>query len=127
MQLAQSISQYGGLFMILIHPNILDHKYEFEEKFIKAVKDFAWIGALEDFGKWWIMRDQVTVDAEIKNGSLTIIINSLAKIKGLGLQIPAGYTLDSVFPAEIVVTQTGDMILIDEFQRKLKISFTGDA
>jgi len=127
MQLAQSISQYGGLFMILIHPNILDHKYEFEEKFIKAIKDIAWIGALEDFGEWWIIRDQVTVDAEIENGGLTILINSQVKIKGLGLQIPAGYTFDSVLPAEIAVTQTGDMILIDEFQRKLKISFNGDA
>src|SRR5438067_6345648 len=34
-ELARQIDRYGGSFVVLIHPNILVHKLEFEKRFVE--------------------------------------------------------------------------------------------
>ncbi|HKN88355.1 MAG TPA: polysaccharide deacetylase family protein, partial [Nitrospiraceae bacterium] len=61
-ELAHQISRYGGSFVLLIHPNILDHKLEFEKRFVESVKSFAWFGSVSQFGQWWAARNDMAVD-----------------------------------------------------------------
>lgn len=65
-ELAHQISRYGGSFVVLIHPNILDHKLESEKRFVEAVKSFAWFGSLSEFGQWWSARNDMAADVSRK-------------------------------------------------------------
>ena len=66
--LAKKISRYGGSYVILIHPNILDHKFEFLKAFIPEVRDSAWFGTVTEFGDWWSARDNIELDVFPKSG-----------------------------------------------------------
>jgi hypothetical protein len=52
LELARKLSRYGGLFVLLIHPDVVGPKMEFERRLIEAVRDDAWLGSLEEFGAW---------------------------------------------------------------------------
>lgn len=53
LEVARQVSRYGGLCVILIHPNILDHKLGFEKGFVEGVRPYAWFGSVSQFGQWW--------------------------------------------------------------------------
>jgi hypothetical protein len=48
LEVARRISRYGGSMVVLIHPNILDHKLAFEKGFVEGVRPYAWFGSMED-------------------------------------------------------------------------------
>lgn len=41
LEVARNISRYGGSVVVLIHPNILDHKLAFEKGFVEGVRPYA--------------------------------------------------------------------------------------
>jgi len=41
LEVARQVSRYGGLCVVLIHPNILDHKLAFEKGFVEGVRPYA--------------------------------------------------------------------------------------
>ncbi|HJT20966.1 MAG TPA: polysaccharide deacetylase family protein [Nitrospira sp.] len=92
-QLARQIARYGGSMVVLIHPNILGHKLEFERGFVEAVKDMSWFGSLKQFGDWWAARNEVQVDVERRERRATIRLNAPQPLAGLVLEVPAGWTL----------------------------------
>ena len=63
-ELARQIGRYGGTFVVLIHPNILGHKFDFERRFTAAVHDRAWFGSVGQFGQWWATRNRIDVDVQ---------------------------------------------------------------
>ncbi|HKY02877.1 MAG TPA: polysaccharide deacetylase family protein [Burkholderiales bacterium] len=89
-ELARKLEAYGGLFVLLIHPDVLDQKLEFERRLIEALRDKAWFGSMATFGEWWATRDGVQIDAERDATGLRIRIHAPAPIEGLVLQPPAG-------------------------------------
>lgn len=60
--LINKIAKDGGVVVILIHPNVTDHKLRFEERIIDHFKNRLWIGSLGAFGDWWSARDQLEID-----------------------------------------------------------------
>ena len=50
LEVARQVSRYGGLCVVLIHPNILDHKMAFEKGFVEGVHPYAWFGSVSQFG-----------------------------------------------------------------------------
>lgn len=86
--LADQVAQYGGLLVLLIHPDITGHKLQFEKDFLKEIRERAWIGSLQQFGDWWLRRDLVTVDV-VRDGPRRIVtLQSAERIDGLTLLIP---------------------------------------
>jgi peptidoglycan/xylan/chitin deacetylase (PgdA/CDA1 family) len=61
------IAAHHGLVVILIHPDILGHKLDFEQHVIARWKDRAWMPDLEEFGGWWRARDRADIDV-VQNG-----------------------------------------------------------
>jgi hypothetical protein len=61
--LANKLERYGGLFNVLIHPNFVGKKLEFEKKFVEAMGNTVWYGSMGQFGQWWSARDKVAVAA----------------------------------------------------------------
>lgn len=88
--LARQLAQYGGSYVILIHPNEIDHKYRFLEQVLPKLKPFAWFGTLSQYGSWWAARDQVEVDLSQQQGKLELRLTATEPLEGLTLELPAG-------------------------------------
>jgi hypothetical protein len=123
LELAQRIRRYGGCFVILIHPNVLDHKLEFEKRFVDAVKAFAWFGSLTEFGQWWSARNTVTVDVYTHGQKHTVVVGAPQKMTGLTLEVPADWTLRKVEPKALNAEQAGRSVVIREAAAVMKLFF----
>ncbi|WP_037022322.1 polysaccharide deacetylase family protein [Pseudomonas saudiphocaensis] len=91
--LARQLARYGGSYVILIHPNEIDHKYRFLEQVLPKLKPFAWFGTLSQYGRWWAARDQVEVDLRQQQGKLELRLTATEPLEGLTLELPAGIRL----------------------------------
>lgn len=112
-ELAHQIGRYGGCVVVLIHPNILDHKLEFEKRFVEGVKSVSWFGSLSEFGQWWAARNQVTVDVVQQGSSYTLTLAVPIPMTGLNLQVPSTWRLDADHAAP-TVTQRGRTLILSE-------------
>ena len=123
LELAQRIRRYGGCFVVLIHPNVLDHKLEFENKFVSAVKDFGWFGSLTEFGHWWSARNTVTVDVYPQAPKHMMVVKVPQRMTGLTLHIPEGWRLQEVEPKGVNVEQAGHSVIVGEVVGEIKLFF----
>ena len=89
--IADILKKYGGMFIVLNHPDILGHKLEFEKGLVAHVKPFAWIGSLSEFGDWWAARNDVQIDVVSEAAQKTIYLEAKRPIKGLSLTLPKDY------------------------------------
>ncbi len=89
--LAHTLSRYGGLFVVLIHPNITDHKLAFERGFVTAFRDSAWFGSVAEFGHWWTARDGVRCDVDHDGSRVIVHLTSARPVTGLTLNVPPGW------------------------------------
>jgi peptidoglycan/xylan/chitin deacetylase (PgdA/CDA1 family) len=121
--LADKIARYGGIFVLLIHPDILGHKLAFERGFVEALKGKAWFGALEDFGAWWAARDAVALDLSRSGGTEVATLDAPRKIAGLTLDVPPGWIYQSSEPPGLKVTQAGAAVVLAEVQGPIKLRF----
>ncbi len=112
--IADRLAEYGGLFVILIHPDDTGEKLEYERKFIKANHERAWFGALREFGAFWSARDDVGVDVKTTATGLRVSINAPQKIQGLTLSVPSGFHVTSSIPSNISFSQNQDKVVIHE-------------
>jgi hypothetical protein len=120
-ELAKKISRYGGSFIALIHTDILDHKLAFEQGFVAAVRSYAWFGSLRELGDWWAARNQIDCDLDPQGRSVSL--NVPRSIKGLTLNLPANVQIDSAEPADLQVHQSGNKLVIDTAQGRIKLLF----
>ena len=123
LELAQRIRRYGGCFVLLIHPNVLDHKLEFEKRFIEAVKDFAWFGSLTEFGQWWAARNALTVDVYSDGTKHTVVVDAPRNMTGLTLEVPKGWLLRHVEPKAVTGEQSGRFVVLGEAVGEIKVYF----
>ena len=89
--LANILKEYGGIFVVLNHPDILGHKLFFEKAFIAHVKPFAWIGPLPEFGAWWAARNDIEIDVTSEGVRKILNVKARSPIKGMSLTLPQGY------------------------------------
>lgn len=92
-ELAGKISRYGGLFVVLIHPNVTAEKLRFLKEFSERMRDRAWWGTLRDFGEWWSARDGVEADVVRTDGRRVLRLTSSAPVEGFGLRLPEGASI----------------------------------
>ena len=118
--IADRLASYGGLFVLLNHPDILGHKFAFEEGFIDHVRPYAWVGSMSDFGDFWRARNAVSLDVARHADQLEMTLDAPLPIDGLTLRVPDGLRL----PAGGVpsgVRQDGDHIVLPRFEGTLTI------
>lgn len=116
--IADILKQYGGIFVVLNHPDILGHKLDFEKGLVEHVKPFSWIGTLSEFGAWWAARDEVQIDVVSEGLKKRISIMTEKPIRGLSLILPEGYTL-SITNENMQIN--GRKLLIKELEDSLEI------
>jgi peptidoglycan/xylan/chitin deacetylase (PgdA/CDA1 family) len=121
--LAEKISTYGGMFNILIHPDVLGEKIEFLKGFLNEWKDRAWFGSMQEFGSWWSVRNNIRLTSNIKGRQASLTLRFSDSINGLTLQAPATWRMVSVEPNTIKATQTDTIIVIESAHETLTINF----
>ena len=121
--LAHKIRRYGGIFVVLIHPDILDHKFDFQVGFVDALRDHAWFGSLRQFGDWWSARDRIKIDVKSKTSTHRVVLDVPEAISGLVLSVPASWRLSTIIPEDIQAIQKGRNIVLDNAQGKIKLVF----
>jgi len=126
LELAKKISTYGGLYVILIHPNITGQKLDFLDKFLNQIPHLVttWFGTLGEFGDWWFARDQIGIDVFNKGKIETVQITAPLPISGLTLLIPDNFNYLSSIPEKLKVEQNGNKFLIKQkISGKIKLKF----
>lgn len=121
--LAHKIRRYGGIYVVLIHPDILDHKLDFQIGFVKAMKPYAWFGSLRQFGDWWSARDRVSMDVESKAKEIRVMLDSPEAVKGLVVNVPESWRLLNTVPESVQASQKGGGVLLGSVQGKVEILF----
>jgi peptidoglycan/xylan/chitin deacetylase (PgdA/CDA1 family) len=125
LQLANQLSKYGGLYCILIHPNRVDFKYNFEESFIQAVKDKAWFGTTRDFGQFWSARNSTEVAVSEEGARKVVTVHAPKEILGLTLEVPATWQL-AAQPTGLSVRSVSGRVVIDRLQGEAELEFVAN-
>ena len=124
LEVARAIQRYGGLFVVLTHPNVLDHKLAFTRGLMDQLKPTAWFGTLASFGNWWSARDRISVDVvTAADGSKALRVEAPETIAGLTLEVPAGWQLIETRPAGAAPRVSGQRLLLPAIQGEVVLRF----
>ncbi|HKW55388.1 MAG TPA: polysaccharide deacetylase family protein [Stellaceae bacterium] len=127
LDLAHKVARYGGSVVVLIHPDILGHKLDFERGFVTALKPEAWFGTIGEFGAWWAARDAVTIEVADSGDDRTVTLMLPQHIAGLGLSVPSGWTYRASEPVDLKLAVGESGVLIAEAQGTVTLHFTAAA
>lgn len=123
LDIARQISRYGGLFVVLTHPNVLDHKLAFTQGLVTQLKSSAWFGTVAGFGRWWAARDQVTLDVTELQGGRTVLLRAPQPVAGLALTVPAGWRLLDIQPASARPTVVAGRLVLPAVSGEVRLQF----
>ena len=119
-ELANKISRHGGLVNLLIHTDEAGRKLEFERRFIEEFRDRAWFSTMNEFGRWWQLRDSVQIDVhESETDSRILTVEVDGTIDGLSLRIPDSWQLEA---SDVGVSQAGDVLIFDRISDQAAFS-----
>lgn len=121
--LTEKISRYGGVVNILIHTNILGHKYRFEESYIDHFKDDAWFGTISQFGDWWRARVAIQIDVESLEELVKLNIDAPRRINGFSIIVPDNLKLLTTIPKINDLEKTSDGYLFKQLEGKFQLIF----
>ncbi len=114
--IVKRIAPYGGTFNVLIHPNILDHKLEYQRElteFFDPGNELDYIVphyvTMSELGQWWLARNYVDLDVSINGIEATLHIETRDAIDGLTINVGSSWTLNDIDPN---LTQTGSRLVI---------------
>ena len=113
LELADRLSRYGGLLVVLIHTDVTDYKLAFERRLVEALGERAWFGTLREFGEFWAARDRASVDVVRTGSKLLVALAAPSPVAGLSLRLPAGYRVVSVVPHGMNFVQDADRVVIE--------------
>lgn len=122
-ELGRKIGRDGGLYVVLIHPNILDDKLEFARGIIQALKPDAWFGAVEDMGRWWSARDAVEIDVEARGDAAVVRLQAPQPIQDLAIEVPAGWTASRGVQGGPAFREIARGIVLDRLEGTAEITF----
>ncbi len=122
--LTNHIARYQGLVNILIHTDVLDHKLDFEKRYLELFAKRAWFSTVQAYGDWWAVRDsvQTAVSAESAS-SRRVRLTAVGTIDGLTLQIPAHWHYQSGLAG---TTQQDAQLILGKFTDKAEVVFDLD-
>ncbi len=123
--LAKQLSAYGGSCVVLIHPNVVGEKLDFERGLVEAVREKAWFGSVSEFGSWWAARNGVEIDVTETGANPTVRVRAPERIDGLTLRIPAGWTFKASDPSRVSVKATQGMVILGPVDGDVTLHFSG--
>ncbi len=120
---ARSISNYGGCVVVLIHPNMLGHKLRFEQDFVAAMKDRAWFASVGQFGGWWAARNQVQVDVAAEGTRRSVTVTAPVTLSGLALEVPLFWRIVPNRRSPKILEQGDGFVVLDRLEGTRILTF----
>ena len=106
----------------MIHTDVLDHKLEFERRFIAEFKERAWFGTVAQFGDWWAVRDSAIIQLETVNADTRrLLITSDGEIDGLSIRLPQGWAYQEGLEGS---QQQDDVLVLGPFENNAQVLFS---
>jgi peptidoglycan/xylan/chitin deacetylase (PgdA/CDA1 family) len=121
--LARKLGRYGGSFVVLIHPNIVDYKLEFEKQLVSSVREFSWFCAIGQCGKWWAARNVAELDVRREAGRVVVDLQLPERLSGLTLEVPPGWKLVQSSVEDTRVTHNGEWVVLKEAHGMVRLTF----
>lgn len=120
--LAHKIARYGGLVVVLIHPNVTAEKLEFERSLTDSLRNDAWFGSVDQFGAWWSMRDNIKLDVSANDSATaTVTIDPRWPSKMIAIEVPEKWRL---FEGDTESAhQDGRLVVIPVLSGRLQLRF----
>jgi hypothetical protein len=123
LSLARKIARYGGLFVLLTHPNVTAEKFAYERDLADSLKDEAWFGSVDKFGEWWAARDQIKVDVAATDSiSATVILDPKQPTKLVAIEVPDGWKM--VEDISLGARQNGRFVVLPTLPGRAQLRFT---
>ncbi|KAJ3005015.1 hypothetical protein HKX48_000915, partial [Thoreauomyces humboldtii] len=95
--IAYKISQYGGLYNILIHPSqIMFDKLQLQSALHDQVRPYAYFANTTGIVSFWTARDRVVMSHTTAGTVVTALVVFAAPTNGLTVQVPNTWQLSSV-------------------------------
>lgn len=114
LQVMAKLQRYGGMMVVLIHPNVLEDKLQFLEGLLARTRQSdIWTGTLREFGHWWTVRDQVQLDVQAVRGGYVADIGIPTDATGISLQLPTGWVLGGFEMRSGTAVQRGNMVNLE--------------
>ncbi len=92
--LVERVAAHHGVAVVLVHPDVTDHKLAFEERLVDTWRTRAWIGPLEDFGTWWRARDALSIDISRQENSWTMQVEGVSRVAPVAVLLPKARAAD---------------------------------
>ena len=119
------LKSYGGMMVVLIHPNVFEDKFSFLQGFLSQIQGTdVWIGTLSDFGQWWAARDRMELDVRQAAGRCVAELNLQSTSIATVLKLPLGWHLE---PSELnsgTVEQRGSKLYLRGVSGMTRLHFT---
>jgi len=112
LRLAHKISRYGGICVVLIHPDVIAGKLEFERRFVAGVRDFSWFGSMDTYGKWWELRNAIQIDVQRDARRGVITLQAPGEFAGIALDVPANWKFESATPGAARAVPNGNRLVV---------------
>lgn len=119
-EMAYELTNFQGTMLISLTPDTLA-KLDFEKDLLESVKEFSWVGSLNDYAAFWKARDKVEIDMY---GDTLLEVNAPLSITGLTIQLPEGWQMYNYEPIDLPVDQYDDKLWFYNFKGKAKIYLT---
>lgn len=119
------LKSYGGMMVVLIHPNVFQDKFSFLQGFLSQIQDTdVWIGTLSDFGQWWAARDRMELDVRETAGRCVAELNLQSTSIATVLKLPLGWHLKQSELNSGTVEQRGSKLYLRGVSGMTRLHFT---
>lgn len=93
-ELAEKMAQYGAVCVVVLPSNAVREAVWFAGEFIDGIKEFSWFGTLQEYGSWWLARNEVDVEVSSAGRGRKMTLSIPHTMKGLVLRLPAGWQIE---------------------------------
>lgn len=122
-ELMEGLARYGGTCVVLIHPNVLEPKLEYERQLLEAAGPRAWTGTLRGFGEWWAARNAVSIDTASDARGKTVYLDLPAEIEDLSVRVPSSWELTGCDPAWGATALEPGRVLLKKAAGRVRLYF----
>lgn len=121
--IAHRLEAYGGTFVVLLHPNVVESKVEFEQALVDSLRPRAWFGTVGEFGAFWAARSRAAVDVAAAGGRRIVTLRLPDGARALTVRVPGSWRLDGAEPPGVRATRVDSGVVVTAAPGTARLAF----